>query len=173
MFEWQWWVGCGSASVTYIFPWKVCWWSALWYASHESWTCVSWKSLSVCAMPVILVPKKDGIWRMRTDCRPINNITMRFSKMTHFIPCHKVKDVCHMENLFFKRVVRLHGLPRSIMSDMDSKFLSHFWKTLWGKLGTKILFSTTCHPQTDGKIEVVNRTLSQLLKCFIKGNLKT
>jgi len=46
-------------------------------------------------------------------------------------------------------------------------------KTLWGKLGTKVLFSTTCHPQTDGQTEVVNRTLSQLLRALIQKNLKS
>ena len=93
--------------------------------------------------------------------------------MAHFIPCHKGDDSCHVVYLLFKEVVTLHGFPRSIVSDRDSKFLSHILKTLWGKLGTKLLFSTTFHPQTNGKTKVMNRTLLQLLRCFIKGNLKT
>ena len=94
-----------------------------------------------------------------------------FSKIAHFIACHKCNDTTYIVDLFFQEIIRTHGVPRTIVSDIDTKFLSQFWRCLWRLVGTKLLFSTTYHSQTDGKIKVTNSALTTLLSGMV-GNLR-
>lgn len=87
--------------------------------------------------------------------------------MVYFIPCDKYDDVSNVASLFIENVVKIHGFPKTIISDRDSRFLSLIWRLLWGRLGTKLFFSTLCHPQTDGQIEVMNRTLGSMLHAIV------
>ena len=92
-----------------------------------------------------------GLQKTQKGHDSISVVVHRFSKMAHFIRCFKTCDDTNIANIFFKEIVRLHGLPRNIVSDRDSKFLGNFRKTLWKKLGTDLSFSSTYHPHIDGE----------------------
>ena len=61
-----------------------------------------------------------------------------FSKMTHSISCQKTSDAMGIVVLFFKDIVRLHEFPKSTRSNKYTKFMGHFWRTLWKKLEMKL-----------------------------------
>ncbi|GJW22483.1 RNA-directed DNA polymerase [Tanacetum coccineum] len=92
--------------------------------------------------------------------------------MAHFVPCSKTFDVSQVARLYFAEIVKLHGVPKTLTSDRDVKFVSHFWRTLWTCLGSKLQFSSSHHPQTDGQTQVVNQILRNLLRSLIGDNTK-
>ena len=102
-----------------------------------------------------------GLLRSQNGKNNIFVVVDKFRKMAHLIACSKTNDTTDITDLFFNEVVRLHGLLRTIVSDRDVKFLSHFLSTLWNKLEKKI-----------GQTEVFNKTLTTLLRAIIKKNLK-
>ena len=74
----------------------------------------------------------------------------KLSKFAHFIPIKLNCKAIDVTNIFMKEIFKLHGMPKEIVSDRDTKFTSNFWKSLMVGLETKLLFSTTYHPQTNG-----------------------
>jgi hypothetical protein len=94
-------------------------------------------------------------------------VVEKLSKSSHFV---LVKSNCKeidIANIFMKEIFKLHGMPRNIISDRDTKFSSSFWKSLMASFETKLLFSIAYHPQTDGKIERVNQILEYMLRIHV------
>ena len=82
-----------------------------------------------------------------------------FSKMAHLIPTTTTVKAEGVARLYFEHVYRLHRLPKSIISDRDTKFTGAFWRALQKMVGTELMMSTTDHPQTDRQTERVNQEL--------------
>jgi hypothetical protein len=129
-------------------------------------------------LPVLTKPwscvSMDFVLRLPPISRRSDSIMVvvdRFSKMAHFIPCRKADDASYVVGLFFKEIFKLHGVPTSIVSNRDAKFLTHFWRTLWRKIETSLDYDASFHPETDGQTEVINRSLSSLLRCLAWENL--
>jgi hypothetical protein len=96
----------------------------------------------------------------------ILTVVDRFSKYSHFIPLAHPYSAKSVAQAFFADIVRLHGVPQSIVSDRDPIFMSTFWRELMRLVGTKLHMTTAFHPQSDGQSEAANRVIIMYLRCL-------
>ena len=101
--------------------------------------------------------KKDAVWV----------VVDRLTKSAHFLAIKKSDGVDQIVRKYIDEIVRLHGVPASIVSDRDSRFTSYFWKAFPKALGTRVNMSTAYHPQTDGQSERTIQTLEDILRACV------
>jgi transposase InsO family protein len=101
--------------------------------------------------------KKDSIWV----------IVDRLTKTDHFIAVHTTYSLQQYAELYMDQIVRLHGIPKTIISDRGTQFVARFWEQLHECLGTKLIRSSSYHPQTDGQTERINQILEDMLQASI------
>ena len=101
--------------------------------------------------------KYDSIWV----------IVDRLTKSAHFIPVKVTYNAEKLAKLYISEVVRLHGVPLSIISDRGTQFTSKFWKTLHVELGTRLDLSTAFHPLTDGQSERTIQVLEDMFRACV------
>ena len=87
--------------------------------------------------------------------------------------CRKEISAEETAKIFFKHVWVHFGLPKTIISNRDTRFLSKFWSSLWAMMDTKLTKSIAFHPQIDGQIEVVNRMIIQILRMYHSKHPRT
>ncbi|CAN6686002.1 unnamed protein product [Malus baccata var. baccata] len=99
----------------------------------------------------------DGIWV----------IVDRLTRSAHFIPVREKYSLSRLAELFISKTVKYHGVPVSIISDRDPRFTSKFWVTFQKALGSRLLYSTTYHPQTYGQSDRTIQTLEDMLRSSV------
>ena len=87
--------------------------------------------------------------------------------MAHFIPIRTTHRSDQVADIYMSRIVSLHGIPKAIVSDRGTQFTSRLWRKLYEEVGTKLFFSTSYHPQTDGQTERVNQALEDMLRSCV------
>jgi hypothetical protein len=94
-----------------------------------------------------------------------------FLKVTHFIPVKTMYKRAKLVELYITRIMCLHGVPKKIVSDRGTQFMSRFWEKLHEAMDTRLNFSSVYHPQTDGQTERVNQILEDMVRaCALKDS---
>ena len=123
-----------------------------------------WESISMDFITGL--PKVQG-----RDCLYV--VVDRLTKFAHFFSIPSDYSVAQVAELFFREVFRLHGLPKTIVSDRDSRFTGAFWQELFRLVGTKLATSTSYHPYSDRKTEIVNKWIEGYLRNYVAGQQRT
>ena len=97
-------------------------------------------------------------------------IVDRLTKLTHFLGVRMTFTLEIFCLLYIREIVRLHGVPVSIVSDRDPRFMAHFWKSFQKAMGTRLTMSTTFHPQTDGQLERTIQVLEDMLQACVPNH---
>ena len=132
--------------------------------------------IPVCKWEKITMDFVTGLPRTRRQHDVIWVIVDRLTKSAHFLPINFEDSLEKLAQLYVDEIVRLHGVPVSIVSDRDPRFTSRFWPSLQAALGTRLHFSTAFHPQTDGQSERTIQTLEDMLRACVmefKGSWDT
>jgi transposase InsO family protein len=95
----------------------------------------------------------------------------KLTKLVHFVACKEKVSAKEFAKFYVDYVFRLHGLSREFIIDRDSRFTSAFWQEVLVLIGTRIVMSSSFHPQTDGQTERVNQTLKTYLQHFVSAGL--
>jgi hypothetical protein len=109
------------------------------------------------------------VWLPRTQARydVVWVIMDRLIKAVHFIPVKVKYSLEKLTELYLQKIVRLYGVPESIVLDRDPRFISRFWMSLQKAMRTKLRFITAYHPQTDGQSERTIQTLEDMLRACV------
>ena len=89
------------------------------------------------------------------------------TKMLILRPTHSTAMAVDPAKIFVDSIVRVHGLPRAIASDRDTKFTSTFWREVFKTMGTTLAMSSGFHPQMDGQTERANRSIEEMLRAYV------
>ena len=94
-------------------------------------------------------------------------IVDRPTQLAHFLAVRMTFTLERFYRLYIREIVRLHGVPVSIVSDKDPSFTTHFWKSFQKAMGTRLTMSTDFDPQTDGRLERTIQVLEDMLRACI------
>ena len=94
-------------------------------------------------------------------------IVDQLTKSAHFLAVRMTFTLERLYQLYIREIVRLHGVPISIVSDRDPRFTTHFWKSFQKAMGTQLTMSTAFHPKTDGQSERTIQVLEDMLRACV------